>query len=655
MYRGSARYSLTLLAGALSTLAAAVPPGQLSLSALEQRLRDIDAQLAQLANYNPGGGIGAIGYRSHAHDNAEHPEWVEIEFGTTVSLDQVLIVPAIRRDAAKGFLSDGFPEHLRLRVGTGEDRQGRVVAEYKGDARILPRIAPLVIPCQGTRASWIRIEAETLSQRAFDSKYVFQLSEVLAFSGPENVALQQVVRSSSSNEPVIAQGWAESYVVDGVLPYLMAAAHGMKSVAFVSVPERNEPPALTIDLGASFPLSRLCLHAVDQSDTVPQAFAGDFGIPQALRVEGANRPDFSDARVLTELHHDTIYEIGPIMMRPFPETTCRYVRLEVVRPNENPLYGKVPARLGFAEIELFSHGRNVALGRPITTNFRADNRTRRLANLTDGLNYYGTILSIRDWLNQLALRHDLETERPRVSAELGRRYARQKTNLNRLAWLTVALVLGVVGVILVDRVRQRRALELTRKRIAADLHDELGADLHALGLLSDLAHATRTAPDKLADLLQRIRLLTERTGQAARHCTNMLEAQDLYGNLVDDMRRTSDRILADLEHQLEFEGEESLRQLSPRKRIDLLLFYQESLINIIRHSGATRAHTRLSAVDGQIILTVSDNGRGLDGQVPPSLKRRARLLGAEVDVGAAEAGGSFLVLRLKRRWGGILT
>ncbi len=654
MYRVLWRHFATLLAGVVNTLAAAIPPDHLSLSALEERLQDIDARLAQLANYNPGGGIGAIGYRSRSHDRAGQTEWVEIEFGNTVPLDQVLLVPAIRRDAVKGFLSDGFPERFRLRVGTGQDRQGRVVAEYTGGALLLPRIAPFVIPCQGTRASWIRIEAQTLSQRAFDSKYVFQLSEILAFSGQENVALHKPVRSFAANDPGAAQGWAESYVVDGVVPYLMAAAHGTKSAAFVNVSEMGDRPALTIDLGASYPLSRLCLHAVDQSDTVPQAFAGDFGIPQELRVEGADAPDFSDAKVLIELHHDTIYDIGPIMTRPFPETDCRYVRLQVVKPNDNPLYGKIPARLGFAEIELFSRGRNVALNKPVAANFKADHPVRRLSNLTDGMNYYGTILSIRDWLNQLALRHELETERPLVSAELGQRYARQKANLNLLAWLTVALVLGVVGVILFDRARQRRALELTRKRIAADLHDELGADLHALGLLSDLAQAARTAPDKLADLLQRMRALTERTGKAARHCTNMLEARDLYGDLVDDMRRTSDRILADLEHQLEFEDPEKLRQLSPRKRIDLLLFFQESLINIIRHSGATRTHTRLSVADGQITLTVSDNGLGLAGKIPPSLKRRARLLGAEVDVGASESSGSCIVLRLKRRWPALL-
>ncbi|MBI4624242.1 MAG: ATP-binding protein [Verrucomicrobia bacterium] len=648
------RFFMILLAGFLATLAVAAPLGKLSLSSLEQRLQEIDGQLAQLANYNLGGGIGAIGSRSSGYETAHQAEWIEIELGDAVPLDQVLLVPAIRRDGINGFQADGFPQAFRLLAGTSKDRTGKVVAEFTRRDGLLPRIAPVVILCHGVIVSWIRIEAKILSRREFDSKYVFQFSEVLAFSGEENVALHKPVKYPAHHERNSAPGWPDSAMVDGFLPYLMAAASGKKSVAYLSSSEMGNHPTLTIDLGASYPLSRLHLHAVDQSDTVPQAFAGDIGIPRVLRVEGANAPDFSDGQVLLELHHDTIYDVGPILIQTFPVVTCRYVRLAAVKLNHDPLYWSGPPRLGFAEIELFSRGQNVALNKPVAASFKAEDPVRSLSSLTDGRNFYGTILPMRTWLNQLALRHELERERPTISAELNQRYVRQKANVTRLGALAAALAFGVVVIVLVNRIRQQRAIEQTRKRIAADLHDELGADLHAIGLLSDLAQVALTAPERLGDLLQRMRSLSERTGKAARHCTNMLEAKDLYGDLVDDMRHASNRILADLEHEIEFEGETKLRQLNPRKRVDLLLFYQESLINIIRHSGATRAHTRLSAADGQIYLTVSDNGRGLNGQVPPSLKRRARLLGADVEAGSLGSDGARIVLRLKRRWFGIL-
>ena len=70
--------SSLLLTGTLATLSAATPPAQLSLAALEKRLADIDGQLAQLANYNLRGGVGAIGSRSQGYDTAEQEEWIEI-------------------------------------------------------------------------------------------------------------------------------------------------------------------------------------------------------------------------------------------------------------------------------------------------------------------------------------------------------------------------------------------------------------------------------------------------------------------------------------------------------------------------------------------------------------------------------------------------
>jgi signal transduction histidine kinase len=648
------RFSSLLLAGAAAQLSAATPLEVLSVAALEQRLLAIDGQLAQLANYNLGGGVGAIGSRSRGYETAEQEEWIEIDLGPAVPLDQVVLVPAIRRDGINGFQADGFPQAFRVRAGTGGDRTGKVVAEFTTRAGLLPRIAPLVIPGHGVQASWIRIEATVLSRREFDAHFVFQFSEILAFSGEENVALHRPVRYPDNHERSLAPGWPDSAVVDGFLPYFMAAATGQKSVAYLSSSELGDQPALTLDLGASHPLSRLHLHAVDQSDTVPQAFAGNIGFPRVLRVEGASAPDFSDARVLLELRHDTLYDVGPIVVRTFPVAHCRHVRLVAAKLNREPLNGAGSGRLGFAEIELFAQGRNVALHRPVTANFKTEDPVRSLSSLTDGRNFYGAILPIRTWLNQLALRHELERERPLVSAELNQRYVRQKANVTRLAGLAAALACAVVVIVVVNRSRQQRAVEQTRKRIAADLHDELGADLHALGLLSDLAQNAHAEPARLGDLLRRVRTLTERTGKAARHCTNLLEAEDLHGDLVNDMRHASDRILADLEHQIEFEGQDKLRQLSPRKRIDLLLFYQESLINIIRHSGATRVHTRLATADGEVILTVTDNGRGLEGQVPASLKRRARLLGAEVDAGPSAPNGARIVLRLKRRWYGLL-
>ena len=276
--------------------------------------------------------------------------------------------------------------------------------------------------------------------------------------------------------------------------------------------------------------------------------------------------------------------------------------------------------------------------------------------MTDGNNLYGKILPIQDWLKELARRHDLKTSRPYIVAELSKRYAQQKTNLKRVSWLAVLLAIGICATILIDRFIQMRQTTQLKERFAADLHDELGANLHTIGLLSDLARASIEAREELIDILEQVRIFTERSGAAARNCTNMLEAKGICEDLVESMNRSSTRLLADLDHDIEFKGQDKLKKLKPRKRIDLFFFYKECLTNIIRHSKATKVTTTLIANSKAIDLTITDNGKGISTtfdkkQIPPSLKRRARLLGATVTAFSSEKGTRIhLKLNTRKFW-----
>ena len=166
-------------------------------------------------------------------------------------------------------------------------------------------------------------------------------------------------------------------------------------------------------------------------------------------------------------------------------------------------------------------------------------------------------------------------------------------------------------------------------------------------MLGDLLQKAQNTPERLAKLLQRLREITDRTGRAARHCVNMLEDQKRFDDLVENMRRNATRLTADLEHELSFEGETLLTQLSVQKRIDLSLFYKECLVNIIRHSGASHVSTRLSINPQQLELIIIDNGSGLNGDIPPSLKRRARLLGGHLSTTPTSPSGTQIILQLR--------
>lgn len=632
---------------------------ELSLPQLEQRLSDLDSELEQLANYSLRGGTGAPGYRSNKYRSPNKTESLRIELGKTATIDQVVLVPVLWRDSETGVRGEGFPLEYSIEAGT--DHTSQVVASFSTEDQLMPRIAPQAVSFPAVEASWVRIEVTMMSPDIGDEFYSLQLAEVFVFDGMENVALQRPVTTTTRQSAIIPD--SERFLTDGFTPYLMDAAVGTRSqTQMIRVAGKpRTPPTLTLDLQASYPVNQINLHTANVALSIPMLHFSSWAIPSHLRVTGANHPDFSDESILFEHEQETIHDAGPIIMERFPEARCRYIRITILDHHPVVSPGTDSPHIAFTEIEVLSNGRNVAVDAPISSSSNLTSARGTLERMSDGLNYYGQILPTRVWMNQLARRHDLEVERPLVVAELNLRYERQKKNLHILAWAVAVLSMGTLVTILIGKVLRQRAILQTRERIAANLHDELGANLHAIGLFGDLAkqEASKAGGDdkwsQLIRYLEEVRTLTEEAGRTARYTTNMLEAKELYENLTEEMRRTAARLLTDLDHEISFSNEEMLQALQPRRRVGLFLFYKECLTNIIRHSGATRVETSLAAKEREICLTVRDNGRGLEeashAMAPASLKRRARLLKAKLSVETPPDGGTQITLKLKPRRG----
>lgn len=645
---------LALLAGQLQAMAAMPEPDATlkdkSMPALKQRLADIDSELEQLALYSLNGGVGAVGHQTKHLKPGSKMASIHIDLGETHSIDQVVLVPTLWRDTDNLPRADGFPLEFCVRAGTANTTNE--LASFTESDGLLPRIAPVILSFQPVEASWIIVDVQRTSLAEGNTHRLLKLAEILVFSGSKNVALHKTVTATS---PAVSPSLHQRFLVDGFVPYLMVAALGEKSQAIaLKVDENVQHPSFMIDLGASYPVNEINLHAIDQSRTIPATLLNDYAIPRRLRITGANRADFSDKTLLYDYEQKTVGDIGTIIMLPFQETECRYIRFTALEPESLFNIRGIRPRIGFDEIVILSGGQNVALNRPVTANSGLRGSRNALERLTDGRNFFGTILPMREWMNQLSRRHDLETERPIVEAELNARYTRQKNNLTRMYWLAALLAAGIAFAILAERIIHLRQLTRIRERIAADLHDELGANFHAIGLLSQLIEKN-AAPvsDTVSPFLKRIREIIARSSIAVRHISRMQEASELYSGMEADMQRAAERIVAELKHDFSFEGEQWLARLRPQPRIDLLLFYKECLVNICRHSGATELNTRLTAGPKEIRLTVADNGFGITGAtdiaVPKSLKRRARMLKATLTAESPPEGGTRITLTFRPR------
>ncbi|MDP4623644.1 MAG: ATP-binding protein [Akkermansiaceae bacterium] len=626
-----------------------------TLEQIEFKLEQIDRELDGLARFTLRSGLGNIGWISKRDHRPNNKQWVEITLAQEAEIDRIVLAPVIWNDAMKGPQADALPEAFDIIVGTGAEDEGRVIASLGAEDEFLPRIAPLVIRIPPTKATWVRIQPSRLSADARTGNYQFSLSEIMVFSGERNVALGCQVRVSSNIGGWGAAGIYKEALVDGFTPYLMDASTGEDSNAFKVFFNEGQRFSAVIDLGEEVPVDEIRLHTADASEYVPQLVPGDFGLPADLLIEGANLPNFSDATPLVAYQKGSLYQLGPILSWYLPETSCRYIRLSAPEGYEIPESDMQPFCVILAEIEVVSKGRNVAKGKAPKIPRKPGIALLFPSELTDGRNHFGDILSTSEWMDQLARRHDLEAERPGVAAALQLRYEQQKAKLIRISWIAAIFGAGIIFTMMIGRMLRMRAIEKLRERLAADMHDELGANIHTIGLLSDSANASRESEEEWEMLHRRIRALTEQTGRAVRRCSKVVDDAANYTDLIEDMKRTARRITGQFEHSISIEGEEYLGRFSSQTLLDTYLFYKECLVNIYRHSHATRFQTHMIAAQKEIILTVSDNGQGLPeglaGDAPPSLKRRARLLRGKLSIEKREEGGTRLVLKVRnRKW-----
>jgi PAS domain S-box-containing protein len=204
--------------------------------------------------------------------------------------------------------------------------------------------------------------------------------------------------------------------------------------------------------------------------------------------------------------------------------------------------------------------------------------------------------------------------------------------------------------------RSQNIREEERKRVAREIHDQLGQGLTAIKLdLRSLIRETTGDPPKPSERATSLLQLVDETIQTVRRI-----AAELRPGLLDDLG-----LVATIEWASEdFEVRTGIpcRLNLPVKDIEanserataVFRIFQETLTNVVRHAHATEVQVRLAQENGQLILEVHDNGSG----IPPGklssgdslgiigMRERALLLGGELSIKSAPKEGTTVSLRI---------
>jgi signal transduction histidine kinase len=184
--------------------------------------------------------------------------------------------------------------------------------------------------------------------------------------------------------------------------------------------------------------------------------------------------------------------------------------------------------------------------------------------------------------------------------------------------------------------------EKERKRIAADLHDDLGAKLLTIVHTSDSERISTLAREALEEMRLSVRGLT---GKAVR-----------LADALGDWRAEVIGRLGQAGIDGEWDAPEDLHQrLSARAYVQTTRILREATSNVIKHSHATRCTLTAQIADGDLQIVVTDNGDGISAELEgrldrghglASMKSRAKQLQGQCLVESSPGYGTVIRLTL---------
>jgi len=155
-----------------------------------------------------------------------------------------------------------------------------------------------------------------------------------------------------------------------------------------------------------------------------------------------------------------------------------------------------------------------------------------------------------------------------------------------------------------------------RRRIAREIHDGLGQELAAAKMILDGILAKDSSPSMQQASLEASQLI-DRAIQQVRTISHLLHPPllDEVG-LVSALRwfleglseRSGIKVVLDV-------APTDLGRLPPELETAIFRIVQEALTNMFRHSGARNGSVAISKKDGDIVVCVRDDGKGIDEQV----------------------------------------
>lgn len=241
----------------------------------------------------------------------------------------------------------------------------------------------------------------------------------------------------------------------------------------------------------------------------------------------------------------------------------------------------------------------------------------------------------------------------------------QRATVRALALISLlGIVAGIVWTVARARARRklrqfeiRSEVEKERRRIAQDLHDELGAGLTQLMLQADaigngpgLSTEARGHAERMAGQAQQLAVTTDEI------VWTLNPRNDTLPNLIGYLCDYAQAFLHASTVRCRLDVVQDLPDLpvNTGARHNLLMAFKEALHNVVKHAGATEIWIHVQVKPGQLLIVVEDDGCGFDQKTLPrggnglaNMCERLKMVCGEFKIGRGMNGiGTRVVMRL---------
>ena len=192
---------------------------------------------------------------------------------------------------------------------------------------------------------------------------------------------------------------------------------------------------------------------------------------------------------------------------------------------------------------------------------------------------------------------------------------------------------------------------LERKRMAAELHDNLGSSLAAINwyLFSIDKEALSTKEKSIYDAVQDMIASAYTEVRSLSH--NLLPKELEEEGLEKALSRLKGKLNEYKKVVFELVTEGLSERPDRKTEFELYSIVLELTNNILKHSGATKAKVSLIKSDQQIVLSVTDNGKGIgaadtSGMGLQNVRNRVEGMNGTISIAAQEGGGTAVAIRI---------